>query len=159
MREKNDFLIAAQNKVIRTNDVKARIDKTQQNSRCRLCGDRDETINLIISECSRLVQRVFWNWHDWMGKGVHWELCKEFKFEHTNKWYMHNQESVQDNLMHKLLWDFEIQADHLISARRLDLVIVNKREKRKKEKENLPNCGLCCSGWSRDKTERKGKEI
>ena len=27
---------------------------SQQNSRCRLCGDRDETINHIISECSKL---------------------------------------------------------------------------------------------------------
>ena len=29
-----------------------------------------------------------------------------------------------------LLWDFEIQTDHLISARRPDLVIVNKKKKR-----------------------------
>ena len=25
--------------------------------------------------------------HDWVGKVVHWEMCKKFKFEHTNKWY------------------------------------------------------------------------
>ena len=29
---------------------------------------------------------------------------------------------------HKLLWDFEIQTHRLISARRPDLVIVNKKE-------------------------------
>ena len=39
---------------------------------------------------------------------------------------MHNPESVLKNEMHKVLWDFEIQIDHLISARRPDLVIVNK---------------------------------
>ena len=39
---------------MRINYVKARIDKMQQNSRYRLCGDRDETINHIISECSKL---------------------------------------------------------------------------------------------------------
>ena len=37
-RETEYFLIAAQNNAIRTNDIKARIDKTQQNSKCRLCG-------------------------------------------------------------------------------------------------------------------------
>ena len=37
--------MAAQNSVIRTNHIKVKIDKTQQNSKCRLCGDRDETIN------------------------------------------------------------------------------------------------------------------
>ena len=36
---------------------KARIDKTQQNSKCRLCGDRDETINHIINEYTKLAQK------------------------------------------------------------------------------------------------------
>ena len=31
-----------------------KIDYTQQNYKCRLCGDRDEKINNIISECSIL---------------------------------------------------------------------------------------------------------
>ena len=53
-RESESFLIAAQNNAIRTNHIKARIDKTQQNSRCWLCGDRDEIISHIISECSKL---------------------------------------------------------------------------------------------------------
>ena len=37
---------------------------------------------------------------------------------------MHNPESVLENEMHKVPWDFEIQTDYLISARRPDLVIV-----------------------------------
>ena len=41
---------------------------------------------------------------------------------------MHNPESILESEMHKLLWDFEIQKDHLISARRPDLEIVNKKE-------------------------------
>ena len=57
-RETESLLIAAQDDAIRTNNIKARIDKTQQNSKCRLCGDRDETINHIISECSKLAQGV-----------------------------------------------------------------------------------------------------
>ena len=36
---------------------------------------------------------------------------------------MHNPESILENQMHKILWDFEIQTDHLISARRPDLDI------------------------------------
>ena len=44
---------------------------------------------------------------------------------------MHNLESILENETHKILWDFEIQTDHLISARRQDLVIVNKNKKRK----------------------------
>ena len=40
---------------------------------------------------------------------------------------MHNPESILENEMHKLLWNFEIQTDHLISARRPDLVIIRKK--------------------------------
>ena len=49
--------IAAQINTIRTNHIKVRINKTQQNSKCTLCGDRDKTINHIISECSKLAQK------------------------------------------------------------------------------------------------------
>ena len=76
-----------------------------------------------------------------MGKVILWKLYKKFKFDHPNKWYMHNPEFVLESETHKILKDFEIQTDHLISARWPDLVIVNKK------KENLPNWGLCLSGW------------
>ena len=45
--------------------------------------------------------------HDWVGKVIHRELCKNFKFDHTNKWYMHNPESVLENETPKILLDFE----------------------------------------------------
>ena len=53
----------------------------------------------------------------------------------------------------KLLWDFDIQTDHLISARRPDLIIINK----KKKEENLQNCRLCYPGRPRHKTEKNVK--
>ena len=31
-------------------------------------------------------------------------------------------------MTHKLLWDFDVQTDHLISARRPDLIIINKKK-------------------------------
>ena len=85
-----------------------------------LCGDRDEMINHIIS---KLVQKEYKIRHDWVGKVIHWGLCKKFKFDHTNKWYLHNPESVLENETHKLPRDFEIQTDHLISVRRPDVII------------------------------------
>ena len=59
-------------------------------------------------------------------------MCKKLKFGHTKKWYMHNPAPVQENDTHKLLWDFDVQTDHLISARRPDLIIINKQKKKKK---------------------------
>ena len=57
-RETESLLRAAQNNTVRINYIKARIDKMEQNSRCRLYDDRDETINHIISKCSHLALKA-----------------------------------------------------------------------------------------------------
>ena len=49
-RERESLPIAARNNDIMTNHLKEKIDKTQQNSRCRLCVEREEAINHTISE-------------------------------------------------------------------------------------------------------------
>ena len=43
---------------------------------------------------------------------------------------MHNPAPVLENDSHKPQWDFNIQTDHLIPARRPDLIIINKKKKR-----------------------------
>ena len=67
-----------------------------------------------------------------MGKVIHWESCKELKFDQTNKWFMHEYESVLKNEIHKVLWDFEIQIYNRIPARKktkqTDLVITKKKK-------------------------------
>ena len=45
---------------------------------------------------------------------------------------MHNLAPVLENDTHKLLWDLDIHTDHLISARRPDLIIVNNNKKKKR---------------------------
>ena len=132
--------MAAENTTIRTNHIKARIDKTQQNINCGLCGD-------IITECSKLAQKEYKARHDWVGKVIHREMCKKLKFDHANKWYRHNPALVLENDTYKLQWDFDIQTDHLISARRPGLKIINKKEK-------LQNYRLSCLGRAQNKTER-----
>ena len=127
-RKTESLLIAAQNNAIRTNHIKARIDKTQQNSKCWLCGDRDVT--WYISDCSTLAQKQYMTRYDWVGKVIHWVMCKTLKFDHINKWYMHIPASVLENDTYKLLWDFDIQTDNLISARRPDLIIIIKKKNR-----------------------------
>ena len=121
------------NNIGKIDHIKVRIDMPQQNSKCMLCGDRDETFNHVISECSKLAQKKYKIRHDWVGKVIHWEMCKKSKSDHRNKWYMHNQTSVLENDTHELLWDFDMQTDHLISARRPNLILINK----KKELEKL----------------------
>ena len=42
---------------------------------------------------------------------------------------MHSPAPVLENVTHKLLWDFDIQTDHLISARKPDLIIINNKKR------------------------------
>ena len=152
-RETESLPIAAKNNALMNNHIKARINKRLQNRTSRLCGDRHETINYIIS---KLAQKEYKTKHDWMDKVIHWELCKKFKFDHTNKWNMHNPESILEKKTHQLLWDFEIQTDHLISARRFNnqqkknpTKTPNKQTNKQTNKQpsspkkNFPNCGFC----------------
>ena len=106
--KRESLLLAAQKNAKRNKHIHARIDKTQQNSKCTLCADRDETTNHIISECSKLAQKAYKTRQDRVSKVIHREMCKKFEFDHTNKWYMRNPAFVQGNDPHKLLWDFDI---------------------------------------------------
>ena len=121
-RERESLLIAAQKNPIWTNGIQAIIHKKQQNSKSRLCSDKDEMIN-HISECSKLAQKEYKTKRDWVGKLIHWDMCKKLRFDSTNKRYMHNPASVLENDTHKLRWDFSIQTDYLISAIRPDIII------------------------------------
>ena len=42
---------------------------------------------------------------------------------------MHNLAAILENDTHKLLWDFDIQTDYLILARRPDLIIIKKKKR------------------------------
>ena len=71
------MIMAAQEQAIRTNVIKAKIDKTQEEIKCRMCGQLDETVNHIISECSKLAQKEYKRRHDWVRKRIHWEVCRK----------------------------------------------------------------------------------
>ena len=54
MRKTDSLLLAVQNNAIMTNYMEVKVDYVQRNSKCRIYGERDETNNHIISECSKL---------------------------------------------------------------------------------------------------------
>ena len=109
MRETESLLIAAQNNAIWTTYVKAKIETKQQNCRHRLCGDREKTLNHIISECSKLTQKEYKTRHGWVGKVIYWEFCKKIKFNHTNKLCMPKPEPILEHETHNFFFnDFTI---------------------------------------------------
>ena len=96
---------------------------------CRLCKKADESIDHVVSGCSKLAQKEYKRTHDNLGKIVHWKLARKCNFEAGDKWYEHEPESVLESEDHKILWDFSIRTDHVIEAWRPDLVIVDKKRR------------------------------
>ena len=84
-RETESFIVACQNQSIRTNLVKKRIDKSQGDSLCRMCRKVDESINHIVSGCTKLLQKECKRRHDNLGKIVHWKLARKCNFEAGDK--------------------------------------------------------------------------
>ena len=63
---------------------------------------------------------------------------------------MHNPAPVLENNTYKLLWDFDIHTDNLISARRPDITIINKK------KENLSTLlSRLTTEWNWKKVKRR----
>ena len=64
-----------------------------------------------------------------MGKRIHWDVCKKNRIQVKEKWYEHEQAPVTENEECKILWDFNVQTDHVIEARRPDMIIIDKVKK------------------------------
>ena len=128
-RETEILIEAAQNQSIRINLVKAKIDESHGDSLCRLCRKVDESIDPIVSGCSKLAWKDYKRRHDNVGKTVYWKLARSCNFEAEDKWYEHDPESASENEDYKILWDFSIQIDHVIEARRPELVVVDKKKR------------------------------
>ena len=65
---------------MRTKYVKAKIDKIEQIFKCRLCGEKDEMINHIENECSKLAQKEYKTRHAWVGKVNSLGIMKDIEF-------------------------------------------------------------------------------
>ena len=126
-KETEGLLVAAQDQALRTNAIKVKIDHQKGSELCRLCGQKEETVDHLVSSCSKIAQTDYKGRHDKVAATLHWSLCKQFGFVRAEKWYDHRAEKVLENEEFKLLWDYDIKTDKVIKERRPDLVIVKKK--------------------------------
>ena len=106
--------------------VKHSTDKTSETPPCRLCGDSTEKVWHIVSGCRKLVQSEYRKRHDKVALRVHWELCRKYGLECTDRWYDHQPLPVaenngnEDNLRCDFLYRRAAEAD------RPDITLVHK---------------------------------
>ena len=129
-KETEGMIIAAQDQALRTNQIRNRIDKMEVSPMCRMCGDREETVAHIVAECKMLAQKQYKIWrHDRVATVIHWNLCKQYGFEHHEKWYEHAPVTVLENEEIKILWDFSVQTDRRLDHNKPDLIVLKKKER------------------------------
>ena len=119
----------AKEQALRTNYAKCKIDKTSEDSLCRICGERGETVQHILCKCKKLAQRDNKRRHDSVAKSVHWKLCEKHNFERKEKWYRHCPEGVAEDDDVKLIWDINIQCENAMEVKRPNLMLVDKKAK------------------------------
>jgi hypothetical protein len=121
--------MAAQENAIRTNYIKAVIEKRPDMSPlCRFCRNSNETIAHILSGCPTLAKKDYVKRHDRVGSIIHWALCRRFGITVSNQPSQHIPEKVVENGKMKLLWNFTIKTLTSIEANRPDLVLVDKSD-------------------------------
>ena len=54
-----------------------------------MCSRADVTINLIVNECPKLIQKEHKIRHDLIGRPIHWELCGANGIHIKPKWCEH----------------------------------------------------------------------
>ena len=118
--------MATQEQDIRTNNIKAKIDKAQENSKCRMCGKAEDSVNHVLSKCSKLAQKEYKRRHHWFGTKIHWDIRRKYGIEMKEKWYEHKPKIVMENDKSRILWNFTVQTDHEIYGRRPDVTVVQK---------------------------------
>ena len=124
------MIFEAQEQALRTNWIRKNIDGQDVSTKCRICGERGESITHLTTECKKLAQKEYKPRHANITGIVHLELCQKFGLVGEVKWYNHKTAGVVENGRVKILWDFNIQTDHAIQHRRADIVVLYKNERK-----------------------------
>ena len=119
------LLIAAQDQALSTRAM-WHVYFAANSPLCRLCGGYDKTVEHLVSGCSFLAVSQYITRHNNVSKFIHWSLCAKFSLDYCESSWNHYPLSVVENDEVKLLWDFNIWTDKVISARCPDIIVINK---------------------------------
>ena len=114
------MLFTAQENVLRTNSIKAKIEKQPVSPKYRLCG----TVTHLVSGYPKLAQEQYKRRHENVARRIHWELYKKHGLESSDRWYEHTHADVVENVEVELYWDLTIQTDMTVVHSRTDIILV-----------------------------------
>ena len=65
------MITAARNQALRTNAIKAKVEKQNLSPLCRICGEKDESMGHMVEGCSKLAQAEYKHRHDNVARMIH----------------------------------------------------------------------------------------
>ena len=95
-----------------------------------MCGEKGESVCHLVSECKKLARKEYKRRHDNVARIIHWKLCELHQLKRKEKWYEHELDGVVENGEVKPLWDMNSQCDNVVKARRPDIIVVSKKDKK-----------------------------
>ncbi|KAJ8035681.1 hypothetical protein HOLleu_19430 [Holothuria leucospilota] len=95
-----------------------------------MCREVDETVSHIVAGCQTLAGTEYLKKHDSVAAALHLEICRHYRIPTTERQpWLHKPEAVTETEQVKVLWYFEIKTDRIVTARRPDLIVIDKQEK------------------------------
>ena len=126
------LLFAAQEQVLPTNWLKARITGNKDDAYCRKCKKEIETVAHLISGCSALCQSEYLIRHNKMGLRVYWEICRKYGMKYRERWYEETPDKVRQSKCgnYEVWWDRPVETAKKVDHNKPDVVFINKKEKK-----------------------------
>ena len=131
------YLFAAQEQAINTNAKRCKIYKERGDDgevvsgKCRVCGEKMETVMHVAGGCGVLMKGPGTVRHDRVGLRVHWELCKKYDVECSARWYEHKPQTVAYSVdgKVKIYWDYQHYCGGRVQHNKPDVFVDDSRER------------------------------
>lgn len=131
--ETEGLIIAIQDQVIPTKNYLKHIvkDPSVVDDNCRMCFQRSETIQHILTGCSVLAPSEYKLRHDNIGRIIHAKLAEKYGLLHEiTPYYKYHPQTVLENTTYKLYWDRSILTDKTVHHNRPDITIWDRVSKK-----------------------------
>ena len=93
-KETEGMITVAQDLALRTNAIKAKVEKQNLSPLCRMCSEKDESMGHLVGECSKLPQAEYKHRHDNVARMIHWNITHSYSLDLSSKWYQHKPKGV-----------------------------------------------------------------
>lgn len=129
--ETEGFVAAIQDQVMATRVYRKMILKQLvADIKCRLCGQKEETLDHLLSGCSAMAPKQYLDRHNRVAKIVHIELRKRYQqFNETTPYYEYEPPPVCEDEKVRIYWNRKIITDKPIPNNIPDIVLTLKNEK------------------------------